>query len=246
MLRGGSCLRRNRWCRLLCLRSGRRLLLCWLLVHRRLLRWPLLSRWLLRWRLGWSLLRLWPSRAARCFWGTTVRGARNQIEFRLDTEHMVESGGQQFFSATLLNGAACAVIIKPDGQQFAVVANNLRVAVNGHPDQTRLVFQKLEHFRPRTTHHLNLRRLLGSGLLGGLLRCGLLRRRCRGLLCSGLLWLLSRSRALLRSLWLGLRHRLRCRFNTGPCRLWTLRWLRCLARWLSLRGRRLCWWLGDG
>ena len=121
---------------------------------------------LLRWRLGWSLLRLWPSRAARCFWGTTARGARNEIELGLDAEHMIESSGQQFFPATLLNGAACAVIIKPDGQQFAVIANNLRVAVDGHPDQPRLVFQKLEHFWPRATHHLNLGRLLGSRWLG--------------------------------------------------------------------------------
>ena len=114
---------------------------------------------------GWCLLRLWPSRAARCFGNHRPR-CPNEIELGLDAEHMIESSGQQFFPATLLNGAACAVIIKPDGQQFAVIANNLRIAVDGHPDQPRLVFQKLEHFWPRAAHHLNLGRLLGSRWLG--------------------------------------------------------------------------------
>ena len=78
----GRSLRGNRGCRLLILWSNWRCLLASRLLG-----------WWLRLPLGWSLLRLWPSRAARCFWGTTIRGTRNQIELRLDPEHMIETGG---------------------------------------------------------------------------------------------------------------------------------------------------------
>lgn len=137
--------------------------------------------------MGWCLLRLWPSRAARCFWGTTIRSSGNQVKLRLDAQDVVESGCQQFFAAALLHGVAGAVVIKTDGQQFAVVPYNLGIAVDGHPDQTGLIFQKLEHFGPGAAHHFNLGRLLDRLLCYWLLRY--FRLRLAVLLLRGpLLW----------------------------------------------------------
>jgi len=64
--------------------------------RRRGYRWSWLFRW---WRSRWWCCRwlrwlgrlLWPSLAARAFWGTTIRSARDEIEFGLDPEDMVES-----------------------------------------------------------------------------------------------------------------------------------------------------------
>lgn len=98
---------------------------------------------------------------------------------------MLKSCGQEFLTTALLHGGAGAVVIKTNGQQFAVVPDDLGVAVDGHPDQTGLGFQKFQHFWPGAAHHFDLRRLdcrLSGRLLWhswGLLLC------CRRLLWCG-------------------------------------------------------------
>src|SRR5699024_3415609 len=87
--------------------------------------------------LGW--LWLLPRRAASAFWGTTIRGTGDQIEFRLDAQHLVESCCEEVSTAAHLYGISCAVIIEANGQQFAVKAYDLGIAVDGHPDQARFV-----------------------------------------------------------------------------------------------------------
>lgn len=118
-LLGGTWLDRrllHRWLhRLWCHRLGRLNWLRGLRWWRGLSRRNLLGRLHRPWRCcrggrlpGWR-------RTARAFWGTTIRGARDEIEFGRDAKHLVESGGQQVCTTAGLHGRASAVIIKADG-----------------------------------------------------------------------------------------------------------------------------------
>src|SRR5699024_6441951 len=89
-------LHRLRWHRSLLLS---RLRWCWPFLWFLVLRSSLLCRWLLGlhswwlrpllWLCRWS--GVWPGRAARTFWGTTLRGPRDQVQFGLNSQHMVEA-----------------------------------------------------------------------------------------------------------------------------------------------------------
>lgn len=186
----------------------------------------------------WCGLRLWPSRAAIAFWGTTIRNTRNEVKFGLDSQDLMETSGQEFFAPAHLHGGASAIIIEPDCQQLAVISFDLSVAVDGHPNQTGFVFEKFQHLGPCAAHHLHLGRLLcgllWSWLLGGrLLRwfghgLGSLRSLCRW--CGRLLG----DRLLLLLLWL---------LRRWLCSL-TWFWLRCRwrrSRWPFGCSRRLLW-----
>lgn len=168
---------------------------------------------------GW--LRLLPSLAARTFWGTTIRGTGDQVELRLDTQYMVEPGGEEFCATAHLHRITGTVVIETNGQQLAVETYDLGVAVHCHPDETGFVLQEFEYFWPCTTHHLNLRWLLFGGLFLRLRWClGWCRRR---LLFS-----------LLRSLGCLMRHRILRwarlrRLYLFVHRLWLL-WLRSWVR----------------
>lgn len=89
------------WCRL---RVGRWLLYGRLLLYRRrrpgwllVLCWPFWHRGLCRRGLGrlgrLGLRRLWPCLTARFFWGTTAGNPGDQIQFGLDSQHLMETGG---------------------------------------------------------------------------------------------------------------------------------------------------------
>ena len=77
-------------------------------------------RWRSRWWCGrwlrWLGRLLWPSLAARAFWGTTIRSARDEIEFGLDPEDVIEPCGEQFFATAHLHGVARTIIVEPNGQ----------------------------------------------------------------------------------------------------------------------------------
>lgn len=162
-------------------------------------------------------MRLWPSLAAIVFWGTTIRNARNEVELGLDAQYLVETSGQEFFAPAHLHGGAGAIIIEPNGQQFAVIPFDLGVAVDGHPDQPGFVFQEFQHLRPCAAHHFHLGRLL----------CGLLRRRLLGSRRLRSFGNRLGSRALLHR-WCGrlLGDRLLLRRGLWLRRLWS-----CLLRW---------------